>query len=219
MVVRTKIDPIDRDIALMLDEELSPAAQSAALAQYAREQFAEAAAVNTAALGHAPEHETFVDGARTEQLDRVRPDGAIVFEFELLDEMFGWIDLQLITHSPVKSGRYQRSHVLLADGEVVDPDGSMPDAREYVYINTQPYARKIEAGRSRQAPDGVYQAVAALAARRFGNLARISFGYRAPLFGAVDTWASGTKMKSKGRSAGARAEWLRRQPAIVVTVT
>ena len=52
-------------------------------------------------------------------------------------------------------------------------------AEEYVFINTQPYARKIEGTGGRrmapQAPDGVYQAVATLAQRRFGNIARITF--------------------------------------------
>ena len=48
-------------------------------------------------------------------------------------------------------------------------------ADEYVFINTVPYARKIERGSSSQAPDGVYQAVAMLARDRFGNVARITY--------------------------------------------
>ncbi|ETR75066.1 hypothetical protein X566_20125 [Afipia sp. P52-10] len=220
MAIRTRIEPIDRDIQFLINEELSPAGRSAALAQYAREQFQEAQAINRRALGRTPDHETFVDGARTEAVERVRPDGTVVFEFELLDDLFGYIDLLLITHSPRKSGRYQRSHVLLADGAAIDPDADeLPKASEFVVINTQPYARKIERGQSAQAPDGVYQVVAALAARRFGNMASIKFSYRVPLFGDVDTWANKTSMsrnKKQTMDEAKRGEWLRRQPAIVV---
>jgi hypothetical protein len=68
---------------------------------------------------------------------------------------------------------------LLADGAEVDPSGAnVPPADEYVFINTVPYARRIERGSSSQAPDGVYQAVAMLARGRFGNIARITYSFR-----------------------------------------
>lgn len=215
------MDPIDRDIQFLINEELSPAAQSKALARFAREELEKAQGVNERALGRRPDHETFVDGAKTELVERVRPDGTIVFEFELLDDLFGYIDLQLVVHSPTKSGRYSRSHVLLADGVAVDPERPTPDASRFVYVNTQPYSRKIERGQSKQAPDGVYQVVAAIANRRFGNIASIKFGYETPLFGSINTWADSTSMVRSDRpnmKGGTRAEWLRRQPAIIVTL-
>jgi hypothetical protein len=52
-------------------------------------------------------------------------------------------------------------------------------ASRYEFVSTVPYARKIERGLSPQAPDGVYQVVAVLAQKRFGNVARIRFSYRA----------------------------------------
>lgn len=220
MAVRSRIDPINRDIELFLTEDLGPAARAAALADYARDQLAEAQATNRAALGYAPGHDTYVDGRRETNLNTVRPDGVITFDFDLLNDLFGWIDLQLVKHSPVKDGDYRRSHLLLADGVAIDPNGMIPEAREYVYINTQPYARKIERGLSNQAPDGVYQVVAELAKRRFGNIAQIRFSYRVPLFGEIDAWAAKTKMQRAerpGLKGERRAEWLRRQPAIVIT--
>ena len=81
-------------------------------------------------------------------------------------------------HSPVLTGRFAKSHELFADGVDTENPNIAPPAEEYVFLNTQPYARKIERGRSPQAPDGVYQAVATLAQRRFGNIARITFSYR-----------------------------------------
>jgi hypothetical protein len=90
-----------------------------------------------------------------------------------------------------------------------------------VFINTQPYARKLEKGASSQAPDGVYQSVAVLASRRFGNIAKVRFGYRVPLFGSINAWADTASAarwaaaKSERRES-LRAEWLRRQPAIII---
>lgn len=221
-MIRTRLDPIDRNVSLIISDLLSPEAQSKVLAQAAADQRDEALAVNARALGHVPAYDTFVDGRKGAALSTIKPNGVAVFEFELLDDVFGWIDLQLITHSPVKSGRYRKSHAFIADGVEVDPQAAkIPDAREYVYLSTAPYARKIERGLSPQAPEGVYQAVAVLAAKRFGNIARIKFGYRAPLFGSVHEWAKRTKLEGRGRRIGSssRAEWLRRQPAIIITVT
>jgi len=184
-------EAFDKDLKIVLDEDLSPAAQSQALAEAAREALTEAVAQNTAALGHAPLHDTIVDGRTTERdvLNggttefSVRPDGTIVYEFHLVADVFAYIDEQLRKHSPVGQGSdphpglYRASHAFFADGQAADPLNA-PPAREYVFVNTQPYARKIERGVSSQAPDGVYQAVAALAAGRFGNIARIAYDFR-----------------------------------------
>ena len=77
-----------------------------------------------------------------------------------------------------------------------------------MFLNTQPYARKIEGDLSRepsskQAPEGVYEAVATLAQRRFGNVAMIRFSYRTPIDGAI----AGGRMGDRST---------RRTPAIIV---
>lgn len=178
MTITTKIEPIDRDIALLLQNDLSPEARRATLANYANEQLAEAQAINKRAIGRVPDHETIVDGARGARVEQVRPDGVIVFEFELLTDLFAWIGEQLIQASPSLTGEYRRSHAFFAGGVEVDPGEVLPDADEYVFVSTSPYAGKIERGQSDQTPDGVYQVVAALASRRFGNSVRIRFTYR-----------------------------------------
>jgi hypothetical protein len=166
---------------------LSPAARSADIAAVATVALAAAEVVNRAILGRVPSHRTTVDGRAGAALESVRPNGGrIEFEFDFIDpELLHWISDQLHRFSPVRSGRYQRSHILLADGVEVDPTGTIPQAREFVFINSQPYARAIERGLSPQRPEGVYQAVAALARRR-SNL-DISFGYR-PLVDAGEKW-------------------------------
>jgi hypothetical protein len=58
MMLQGSIDGGDLDFTALLEEDLSPAAQSAALAQFAREQLAEADKVNADALGFTPPHTT-----------------------------------------------------------------------------------------------------------------------------------------------------------------
>lgn len=217
MAVTYKIDPIGRDEILLLSQDSTPQARSAALADFARQNLSEALASNTSVLGWTPTYDTFVDGRRGASEDQVRPEGEIVYEFHLMNEMFEWIGEMLVTHSPRLTGRYQDSFVFTADGTVVEPGAALPEAEEYVFTNVQPYARKIERGLSDQTPDGVFHVVAAMAQGRFGNLARIRFSYRAPLFGAIEEWASRTAMESPYRRGAKRDEWLRRQPAIVIT--
>lgn len=230
MSVRVRVDPIDRDIQILLADTLSPQARSKMVADLARQQLAEAEEINRAALGRVPQHETFVDRRATEDLESVNPDhGEIVFEFDILLDLFSWIANELEKHSPVGQGPdarpghpglYKASHAFFADGELIEPGANVPEADRYVFVNVQPYSRKIERGLSRQAPDGVYQVVATLASRRFGNVATIRFGYEVPLGGAINAWAQTTKLVRKGRAMkpADRAEWLRRQPAIVITV-
>lgn len=230
MVVRTKVEPINRDIELMLSDELSPAARSEIFAEYAGEQIEEAKKIDAGILGQVPRYTVSVDGQVGAALTSVKPDGVIVAEFNVLIDALAWIEDQLIKHSPVGSGRdphpglYQRSHALFADGQEINVGDKIPDAEEYVFINDQPYARKIEGGPGKvaispQAPEGVYQVVAHLAASRFGDVAKITFTFQAFIGGSVGTWAATTKMSSKGHaSAWARAEWLSRQPAIVVKI-
>lgn len=202
MSVRTRVEPIDRDIALMLQEG-SPKANAAAFAEFAREQISEAKETNRSILGRAPRSKTFVDGREGAALESVKPDGVIVTEFELVNDVLRWVADQLEMHSPVGSGRdphpglYKKSHTLFADGQEVSVGAVLPAAEEFVFINLVPYARKIELGSSSQAPDGVYQAVAILAQRRFGNIARISFGYRTAISGSFVGGRLGNKSENR----------------------
>jgi hypothetical protein len=197
MAVRARIDPIETDLAILFPDTFSLAAKNKAFAEFARRALAEAQDQNRQVFGAVPPHDTFVDGRKGAPLESVKPDGVIVFQFELLTEAFEWIDDMLILHSPSKSGRYAKSHVFLADGREADPFRPPQGASEFVFINRQPYARKIERGQSPQAPEGVYDVVAILAQQRFGNMARIRFSYR--------TLISGSKARTD------------RQPAIVIT--
>jgi hypothetical protein len=203
MALTTRIQPISRELELMMAQDLGPKARSAILAAFAAEAIEEAKQQNKQVLGVVPPYDVYVDGREGAPLASVKPDGVIRAEFELVNEALAWINTQLQIHSPVLTGRYAKSHELFADGVDTENPNAAPPAEEYVFINIQPYARKIESGRSSQAPDGVYQAVATLAQRRFGNVAKITFSYRTAISGEII-----------GGRAGDRSS--QRNPAIIV---
>jgi hypothetical protein len=174
---------------------LSPTARSVDIVAVATSVLVAAEAVNRLVLGRVPSHRTIVDGRAGAALESVSLNGGTIeFDFDFIDPaILRWISDTLHQFSPVRTGRYQRSHILLADGVEIDPTGAIPPAREYIFINSQPYAKAIERGLSPQRPEGVYQAVAIMAQRK-SNL-DISFGYQ-PLPGG--------------------GKWVGAQPAIVV---
>ncbi len=203
-MLTAKVESIDRDVQVLLDGTLSPAAQSTMLADAARDQLAQASSTNESILGRVPPYTTTVDGSRGASEDRVRPDGIIAYEFQLLFDLFKEIAGMLEQASPVGGGSdphpglYQKSFTFYADGAEIDVGGEIPpDASEYVFLNTTPYNRKIEQGESPQAPEGVFEAVAALARQRFGNMARISFAYRAPFEGQLLTGLAGNRSDNR----------------------
>lgn len=222
MAVKTRLDPIDRDIRLLIDQELSPAARSRQLADFARSEIEKAKRHNARVLGAVPPVEIAVDGSIGRPIERVQPDGVIVAEFRLIQDALAAIGEMLVLHSPVRTGRFQSSHILFADGVEVDPANVPLDASEYAFVNSQPYARKIERGLSPQAPEGVFNVVAVLAQRRYGNVARIRFGFRSLPAGAVGRWAmTGTAralaQRVRGGNPAHHTDWLTRQPAVIVT--
>ena len=186
-MITATIEGGDLDIAALIEEDLSPAALSAELAAFAREQLTEAEKINADALGFTPQHTVAVDGVAGASEDRVRPDGVIVYTFDLMPNVFGWITAELEAFAPVQSGRFRRSFAFFVDGILTDVTCEIPEGREFVFLSSVAYAGKIEgehgAPESRQAPNGVFEAVAALARMRYPQL-DISFSYRAP-FGAL----------------------------------
>lgn len=229
MPITTRIEPISRDIEIIIADDLSPAARSAALARFARETIDEAAETNRRALGRVPPHETHVDGRLGAPLDSVKPEGRVLVEFHLFVDIFVAILHELRRLSPVKSGTYRDSHAFFADGVQADPANPPQGATEYTFVNLQPYSRKIEMGKMKmRVPAGVYEHAASFARRRFGNIAKIGFSYRATLGGKffeisrigpllVKRDSRGRFVKGSHVRAGNQTERGLRNPAIVIT--
>lgn len=53
-----------------------------------------------------------------------------------------------------------------------------PQAKEYLFMSSLPYARKIERGQGSAPDEGVYEGAVALATARYGNVAWIKFTFR-----------------------------------------
>jgi len=188
-----RIDPIDLDVQAIIAEELSPAARSRMLAEAARAELKAAEDANAQALGYVPKHTTLVDGVAGADESRVRPDGEIVYTFDLGRDIFAWIARELSAFAPVRTGQYLHSFLFFVDGVLATLDEEIPEGKEFVFMSAVPYAGKIEgehrAPESEQAPNGVFEAVAALAQIAFPG-ADIGFSYRspfAPVEGVADT--------------------------------
>lgn len=216
--MRTKVEVFDQSI--LVDVGDAPEIR----ANFARERLVEAKDVNRQALGETPDHTTYVDGMPSQALEKVRPDGRIIFEFDLATGVVAWIHQALLEASPVQDGDYKRSHTIYADGVEVENPALAEDADEVVILPLVPYARKIEGTgkrppQSTQAPNGVYEVVSVMAARRFGNLARIRFTYMTPVGGAssLASWAGANAGRKQGAKAqGRQLQKNMRQPAILI---
>lgn len=223
MGVRTRTTSIERTFKVLIDKRLDPEARSRRLAAVAREGLAAAQAQNAAVMGSVPAHETIVDGRPGAAEDSVAPDGIIVHEFTaaLRAEVLRWLQATLRANAPALSGRFAESIAIYADGGMVDsPEAAAaPEVEEVVFVSTVAYARKLEKGRSPQAPNGVFEAAAVMAARRFGNHAAFKFTFVAPLGGDthLERWASGrSAVGGRRRSPRRQALKDRRNPAIIV---
>lgn len=176
-----KIEPIDREIKAMIDDTLSVSAQISEFVDFALESKVAAQLVDERILGHAVTIKQWVDGVLGAAEKTVEIYGTIVYEFGLVNEVLQFIGEELQKNSPVGAGAdkhpglYKSSHVLFADGVQVPIDNRIPESREYTFVSTLPYSRKIEKGFSSQSPSGVYEITAFQARARFGNVARIEF--------------------------------------------
>ena len=185
MAVRTRVESIARDISVILASDLSPAAQSKAAAAFAAAEIRDADDTNRRILGRLPPKTISVDGRRGAALDTVKPSGGlIVAEWELFGEVLAWIGQTLRDRSPRVSGAYRNAHTLFADGVETEIGVEVPQADVYTFINLTPYARKLEVGKTESGrdflihvPNRIYERTYRDARARFGNTAKIAFGY------------------------------------------
>ena len=128
------------------------------------------------------------DGMPRRDYALVKPYGRIEFiRRPQMTEAVLWALDELRKRSPVLTGRYVSSHILLLNGVQITGDpraelAKVKDIDRVQIVNTQPYARKIEGatankrtGRgkrkpsSRQARNGVYRAVLTALVQRYGR--------------------------------------------------
>lgn len=134
---------VARTIRLFRDQTLSPAALSGVLATVARQKRDELIASGNAP----PAYQTFVDGREGAPEESVRPDGAILYRFNLLGQAVAFALTYCLARSPVESGAYRRAWFVAVDGRRWDGDlNDIPAGSEVLVTNPMPYARKIDVG-------------------------------------------------------------------------
>ena len=156
------------------------------------------------------------DGAPRRAPEQVKPFGKIVFAARPnMAEVVRWALAELQKKSPVKTGRYASSHVVMINGKEIE--GNIWDTLRKIestdrvqIVNPQPYARKIEGataskktgrakrrGISRQARAGVYRPVLRGLVNRYSKSMFFDFKY-VKLNNGVKVWgASGGGKSSK----------------------
>jgi hypothetical protein len=210
-------NPISTQRIVQLKGKYGAAALPRITAQVAREELAKV-------MAEAPAPYTqFVDGAEGAPLENVRPGGVILFKFNRIGPVFDWIYQELLSRSPVgpdKDGHYRDDHWVFLNGDRVEaPDIErtllVSAGSEIVIADLRPYSRKIEAGESVQAPDGVYE-ITVIAARKKFPEANIQFAYRGFLVNSQKTLNPRSQRAIVRRTANQSD---RRFPCIVLTAS
>ncbi len=157
------------------------------------------------------------DGMPRRDYNLVKPFGKIEFLADTaLAEAVRWALTELQKRSPVLTGRYAQSHVVLLNGAEIEGNiwqklrQAGPTDRVQI-VNPQPYARKIEkatarkkTGRgarkalSRQAKAGVYQPVVRALVQRYGKSMFFDFKY-VKLNTGLKVWGKSGGSKSAKR--------------------
>lgn len=164
-----------RQVAVLIDRHLSPAAQSAKLAA-----FAVAKRDETIQRGQAPpSYRTFVDGRLGAPETTVRPSGAILYQFNLIGEAAAFALAFVIARSPVgmapmpkgKTRRFKQSWFVAVDGKRWAGEmRDIPAGAEVMVVNDQPYSRKIETGNMKTVGFKLVEDARQAALRRFPTL-------------------------------------------------
>lgn len=133
-----------RTARLDVDRLVPPAERARLLAAFARRQRDTLIAEGRAA----PTYQTFVDGREGAREEAVRPDGVIRYVFATTARAAAFALAFLQAASPVLSGRFRRSWVVVVNGARWSGNlATIPPGAVVHLLNTTPYARRIEVGR------------------------------------------------------------------------
>lgn len=108
----------------------------------------------------------------------------IVFKYTYLQEMISEFLKELRAASPAESGRYKSNHGLYIDGRPVADNTPVTIGQDVFISNPVVYARRLEVGKTESGrdflisvPNHIYERVAKKLGSRYGNAARVVFGY------------------------------------------
>lgn len=222
------------ELGVFIDRNLSPAAQSAALAAAAK---AKADELIRTGRAQAP-FRRFVDGREGAPEESVKPapSGRIIYEFNTLGAVCTFALSFLVNRSPTassvpvdqktgKTGRYRDSFYLGLDGRFVPMKDFNPQklgaVAQIVIGNTQPYSRKLDvqlAGGKRlrfSVPAGLFEDAAKAIQRRYGALVEVKRVYTMSFPGQYKL--RNNAVYKRGARKGMPREGRVQSPAIIIT--
>lgn len=118
-----------------------------------------------------PSYRLVVDGFAASSEENVKPFGVIQYVFLRMSLVGKFALITARDLSPVQSGKYKRSWILVADGELVSENSIPNNTKELVLVNNVPYARKIQVrgARKRNVPPGIVEKIKQLVLRQYRN--------------------------------------------------
>ncbi|MGN6773496.1 MAG: hypothetical protein ACTHJQ_27160 [Rhizobiaceae bacterium] len=148
-----------------------------------------AKAKNAEVMSRDPRPATFtryVDGKEGVPEEAVEPTGTIIYRYPRFELVVQYAMEMLFDLSPVLSGDYRNGHTLFLDGTPVSDLKTWRPGDEISISNPLPYSRKIEVGKMKMrvpGTDRVYQQARRKVMSRYGNMASVTFTYRALIGG------------------------------------
>lgn len=158
------LDAFDRELRFAT-EGLEPQEINKALAIFAKKSLGEVISSGQASS----RYERYVNGRQGAAEESVSAPGPIIYEFSLWEPIITFALTELRKRSPVKSGRFRNSFIVLANQQmVVDYDDIAPGA-EVIITNFQPYIRKAEGGLLGTKRYAIFDGTKRALARTFGS--------------------------------------------------
>jgi hypothetical protein len=137
-----------------------------------------------ASLPARPHVRTFINGREGVREEAVIAPGPIVYELDFRIEV-ALLGLRTLRRdSPVRSGKYRRSHFVMVGGQEVTESALesgrvvLHPASEIIITNDQPYHRKVHVGASGfRAYRHLYERARQVILRRFGQIVRVDIRF------------------------------------------
>lgn len=187
-----------------------------ALAAFAKKSVAE-----VVAAGSGPRYERYVNGRHGAAEETVQAPGPIVYEFSMWEPVITFALDELRKRSPIKSGRFRNSFIVLANQKPVTNYDEIGPDEEVIILNFQPYTRKAEAGLLGPARRYIFDGTKRALARTFGNSGRNAAAFRfetrwldvkSGVHAGMPYILKGSQGKRKDRQAGMPITY----PAIII---
>lgn len=177
----------------------------------------------TGRAGIAPDFDAYANTPSNTNLETVRLPGPIVYRYRYFREIITQAFLMLRSAGPMRSGAYASAHTLYVNGVSVR-GGTVPFIKagdEIMIVNTVPYARKIEVGRTRagrsftiqESQSRVYQRVRDRLRSQYSKLTHIDMNFVSLSDAYLLRHTSNSRRRRRDRRAGVPVTY----PALVFT--